>query len=136
VVTLLRPTIQRVAPTATPMLLDSFGNDPGVLYVRMVPTSSGVASFTVYDGGVIAATPTGSGTSYTFTRGSMFTEGAVVEAIHAPMPKTVTRAVAPLSPAASEAALEAASSGWFWDPTIGGRLWLKIAGDGVPVVVQ
>lgn len=136
VVTLLRPTIQRVAPTATPMLLDSFGNDPGVLYVRMVPTSSAVASFTVYDGGVIAATPSGSGTSYAFTQGSMFTQGAVLEAIHAPMPGTVTRAGVPLPPAASEAALQVAPSGWFWDPTIGGRLWLKIAGDGVPVVAR
>jgi len=27
-------------------------------------------------------------------------------------------------------------TGWFWEPAIGGRLWLKIAGDEEPILVQ
>ena len=136
IVPLLRPTIQRMAPTATPTLLDSFANDAGVLYARLVPTTSATASFTLYDGGTLAATPMGGGTAYAFTQGSVFTQGALLEAIHAPMPSSVTRAGTAFPAVASEAALEAAASGWFWEPAIGGRLWLKIAGDGQPVVAQ
>ena len=62
--------------------------------------------------------------------------GALLEAIHAPMPASVTGAGAPFPAASSEAALEVASSGWFWEPAIGGRLWLKVAGDGQPVLAK
>jgi alpha-D-xyloside xylohydrolase len=136
IVPLLRPTIQRMAPTATPTLLDSFANDAGVLYARLVPETSATASFTVYDGGTLVAAPVGGGISYAFTQGSVFTKGALLEAIHAPMPSSVTRAGAPFPAVESEAALEAATSGWFWEAALGGRLWLKIAGDGQPVVAQ
>jgi hypothetical protein len=52
------------------------------------------------------------------------------------MPTTVTRSGMPVPAATSQAALEAATTGWWWDPTGGGRLWLKIAGDGVAVVAR
>ncbi len=136
VVPLLRPTIQRMAPTTMPAVLDSFGDDAGVLYARLVPQPSATASFTVYDGATIAATPHGAGMAYTFKQGSVFKEGALLEAIHAPMPKSVTRAGAAFPMATSEAALETAASGWFWESAIGGRLWLKLAGDGQAVVAE
>jgi alpha-D-xyloside xylohydrolase len=136
VVPLLRPTIQRMAPTTMPAVLDSFGDDAGVLYARLVPQPSATASFAVYDGASIAATPQGDGMAYTFKQGSVFKEGALLEAIHAPMPKSVTRAGAAFPMAASEAALETATSGWFWESAIGGRLWLKLGGDGQAVIAQ
>jgi alpha-D-xyloside xylohydrolase len=136
VVPLLRPTIQRMAPTTMPTLLDSFANDSGVLYARLAPVTTATTSFEVYDGGTIAATPQQGGMAYSFKQGAVFQKGALFEAIHAPMPSSVTRAGTAFPMMASEAALEMAPSGWFWEPAIGGRLWLKIAGDGEAIVAK
>ena len=137
VVPLLRPTIQRMAATTTPAVLDSFANDAGVLYARLVPVTTATTSFVVYDGGAIAATPQGGAMAYSFAQGSVFKKGALLEAVHAPKPTSVTRGGTSFPMVASEAALETATSGWFWEPAIGGRLWLEDRrGDGEAIVAR
>jgi len=98
--------------------------------------TTATTSFQVYDGGTIAATPQAGGMAYSFAHGSVFEKGALLEAIHAPMPSSVTRGGTAFPMVTSEAALEMATSGWIWEPAIGGRLWLKIAGDGQAVVAK
>jgi len=133
-VPLLRPTIQRMAPVADTSAYDSFATRAGVLWVRLVPSATG-AAFTLYDGGSVRVAPTGRGMSYAVAPGSVFHDGAVLESIHAPSPSGVTREGVAVPKLASAAAVEASASGWFWETALGGRLWLHVAADGVPVVV-
>lgn len=115
IVPMLRPTIETLSAVTTPTI-DSFASDAGVLYVRVAPGPS--SSFTVYDGTRLAQAP---GT-VTYTPGAVFTEGALFEVIATANPASVGSLV----PQASLAALEAAPSGWFWEPATGGTLWIKI----------
>ena len=111
IVPLLRPTIDTMAPTtATPDVVDSFANDPGVLYVRVAsdPASS---TFTVYDGTTIDA----SAASYHVRPGTVFAEGVTLEIVGAAAPSSVTLDGAPL-----------AAPAWSWESATGGTLWITV----------
>ena len=117
-VPMLRDTIDTLAP-ATGAGIESFANDPGVLWVR---TTAAAAQATVYDGTQLAATAT----TFQYTPGSLFGEGAMFEVIASAQPSGVQDAAGPLAQAASLAALKTAGRGWFWEPATGGTLWILL----------
>jgi len=127
IVPLLRPTIDTLSPTTlTPDRVDSYANDAGLLYVRIVP-SDATTTFTLFDGSVISQTPLAGGTAVDFHGGQTFKSGAVLEILRIPViPQTVTRNGAELRGHATLAALEADSDGWFWESAVGGTLWVKV----------
>jgi alpha-D-xyloside xylohydrolase len=51
-VPLLRPTIDTLAPTTDPARVDSYDDDPGLVYARGV--AHGTASFALFDGGTLS----------------------------------------------------------------------------------
>lgn len=127
IVPLLRPTIDTLSPTTlTPDRVDSYANDAGVLYVRVVPGPS-ASTFTLFDGTEIGQTPISGGNAVSFHGGATFISGAVLEILRVPVvPQVVTRNGTELNGYETLAALEAASDGWFWDPALGGTLWVKV----------
>jgi alpha-D-xyloside xylohydrolase len=108
IVAMLRPSIDTLSP-ATLSGVESFANDPGVLWARAVPSGS----TTLYDGTAIEV----SATSVKLTAGTVFTKGAVVELIGVAQPSSV-----PLTPRSSLAEVET-SEGWFWENQ---TLWLHV----------
>jgi alpha-D-xyloside xylohydrolase len=125
-VPMLRDTIDTLAP-ATGAGIESFANDPGVLWVR---ATAATAQATVYDGTQLAATAT----TFQYTPGSVFGEGAMFEVIASAQPSGVHDAGGPLAQAASLAALKTAGSGWFWEPATGGTLWILLPALGTATV--
>jgi len=132
---LLRPTIDTLAPTTQPALVDSFATSAGPLYVIV---SAGAAStFAVYDGTILSqriGDESGAPLLLTFEAGTVFTFGAVFEAIAfgpAP-PSRVLVDTTTLEPAADLASLASLGQGYVFDPLDrGGTLSVKIApGDG------
>jgi alpha-D-xyloside xylohydrolase len=124
IVPMLRDTIDTLSPVAAGSSIDSFANDPGVLWVRVAPGPS--TSFTVYDGTAITLS---GGTSLAVTPGSLFTEGTLFEVIATPVaPNTVTTADGDLPQIDTPADLEAAIDGWTWEAATGGTLWIKVSG--------
>ena len=115
IVPMLRPTIETLSPV-TDTTIDSFATDPGVLYARVV--TGPASTFTLYDGTQLAQ----STSSVTYTPGSVFTKGAMFELIAQPQPT----AVGSLTQYNTLAELEAAQTGWFWEPATGGTLWIKV----------
>ncbi|HEY1553375.1 MAG TPA: TIM-barrel domain-containing protein [Kofleriaceae bacterium] len=124
IVPMLRDTIETLAPVATGSSIDSFATDAGVLWVRVAP-STAPTQLGVYDGTLLQQQPR----QVTYAPGSVFTEGALFEVIATPAaPAQVTDGATPLAQQASLAALQAAGSGWFYDPTAtGGTLWIEVA---------
>jgi alpha-D-xyloside xylohydrolase len=120
IVPMLRPTIETLSPV-TDTTIDSFATDPGVLYVRVV--TGPPSTFTVYDGTQLAQTTS----SVTFHPGSVFTQAAMFEIIAQVQPSDVLG----LTQYHSVAELEAAPTGWFWEPATGGTLWIKTTGGEV-----
>jgi len=126
IVPLLRDTIDTLAPVVG-TTIESFANDPGVLFVRVAPGPS-ATSFTVYDGSAI--TQDVMATQLTFTPGATFTTGALFEVIARPTTPTAVRdGATALTHRTSYATLIGASEGWFWDAAAtGGTLWIKVPG--------
>jgi alpha-D-xyloside xylohydrolase len=125
IIPLLRPTIDTTAPTtATPDQVDSFANTTGLLYVRVVPPAGVQASFTVYDGTRVDVAADAS--TIAVTPGTVFVAGVELELIVTARPSSLTRDGAQVSERASGADLDARPDGWFWEPTRGGTLWVKI----------
>ena len=114
IIPMLRPTIETLSPVTTSSI-DSFATDAGVLYVRVATGPS--SQLAVYDGTQLVQ----STSSVTYTQGSVFTKGVMFELIAQPQPASVGT----LTQQTSLAALEAAPSGWFWEPATGGTLWIK-----------
>lgn len=129
IVPLLRPTIDTISPTTlTPDRVDSYANDAGVLYARVVPSET-ASTFTLFDGVRISQMPIAGGNEVTFHGGQTFTSGAVLEILRIPViPQTVTRNDSEMVGRDTLAAVEAASDGWFWEPSLGGTLWVKVPG--------
>jgi len=65
-------------------------------------------------------------TTVSYTPGAVFTKGAMFEVIAHAQPSSVPG----LTQQSSLAALEAAQSGWFWEPATGGTLWIKTSNAG------
>jgi alpha-D-xyloside xylohydrolase len=121
IVPMLRPTIDAIA-AATLAGVDSFANDAGQLWVRVVP-SSAAASFTLWDGARIDAMP---GT-ITLADGSVFHAGTVLELVRTAKPVAVSANGVPLVERADRATLDGAPDGWTWEAATGGTLWIKVA---------
>ncbi len=102
---LLRPTIDTLMP-ATDANVDSFGNDVGMLFVRVVPGADG--AFTLYDGtkleqqaGRVHVVP-----------GSVFSKGVTLEVVGTAKPGQVT----------VNGAARGEGAGWSWSADVGGTL--------------
>lgn len=132
VVPLLRPTIDTLSPTDTPETVDSFVEDPGLLYARVFPGPEG--EFVLYDGGIITQTATDDGARLTWAPGTVFTQGLLVELVGLDEgARAVTIDGAALPEAASLTALEAsAAPGWVTEP---GRVWVRLSAAGGAVEV-
>ena len=123
IVPLLRPTIDSMSPTTDPMRVDSFATDPGLLWVRVVPGADG--AFKVYDG-----------TSFTLRggrietkSGTVFVKGAMLELIGLKdAPPSVMLDGMALAKVDTEAALDAAASGWRHSNDTGGTVFIKVPG--------
>jgi alpha-D-xyloside xylohydrolase len=74
IIPLLRPTIDTLAPTARPALVDSFATDPGALWLRVV-LGSEPAEYVLFDGGKISATGDGSKIELAVREGEVFSPG-------------------------------------------------------------
>jgi len=131
IVPLLRPTIDTLSPTTQPPeRVDSYANDAGVLYVRIVPSES-ASAFVLFDGARLAQAPiaggAAGGVAIDFHGGQTFVSGALLEILRAEaVPDSVTRNDTAVHQYDTLAALEAATDGWFWEPAMGGRLWVKV----------
>ena len=110
-VPLLRPDIDTLAPVATATVV-SYADDPGLLYVRVVPAvDDRERAFEVFDGTRLTQAVAGDLT-LGFQPGSRFTAGAVFELQAAEAPRAVTRDGAAVVMATDEAAFEAAQDSW------------------------
>jgi alpha-D-xyloside xylohydrolase len=87
-VPMLRPTIDAIAPTTQPDKVDSYATTPGVLWVRVAPSSE-ATTFTVFDGAKIEQQKTGSSITIKTSDGAEFKSGMVIELASA-KPTTVT----------------------------------------------
>jgi alpha-D-xyloside xylohydrolase len=135
VVPMLRPTIDAIAPTQEPARVDSYATSPGLLWPRTSPGPA--ASFELFDGTRLSQRPEGQGLALVIQPGSDFVHGAVFEvvAFGASPPGSVTAHGQPLPARADLAALEAAESGWLFEPGVGGSLWIKVGPGDQAVVV-
>jgi alpha-D-xyloside xylohydrolase len=126
IVPLLRPTIDAMAPTTSPDKVDSYATTPGVLHARVAPGAAG--DFTVFDGAKLHAELASGKLSLTAAEGSEFHHGVMFEAvaIGASAPKSVTIDGAPATAAATLDDLEKADSGWLYDPSTSGTLYVRV----------
>jgi alpha-D-xyloside xylohydrolase len=133
---LLRPTIDTLAPTTRPELVDSFATSAGLLYVIV---SAGPAStFDMYDGTLLSqriGDEDGAPLLLTIEHGSVFTAGAVFEVVAsgAEPPSRVVVGTTTLERASDLSALTSVGQGYAFDPQDrGGTLSIKVQpGDGV-----
>jgi alpha-D-xyloside xylohydrolase len=126
IVPLLRPTIDSLAPTTMPDLVDSFADDPGRLYVRLTPSAGG-GRFDVYDGTHLEQRrPDGIVLTLTVAPGDTFTAGVTFEAIAAGPIVEVRDNGEPMQLRDDLAGLEAAGDGWFATTDVGGTLWVAV----------
>ena len=126
IVPLLRPSIDTMAPTTEPGRVDSYADTPGVLYPRI---AAGPASaFVLFDGADIRQEKTDRGIELYSSDGDEFRYGVLFEVVAygEAGPASVTDNGSKLSEAAGLAELEAAESGWFFDPANGASLYVKV----------
>jgi alpha-D-xyloside xylohydrolase len=130
IVPMLRPTIDAMAPTTQPELVDSFATDPGRLYL-LAATGDADETFTVYDGTEIQMSAGGAVSTLRYNPGSVFDQGAVFELIAESAPASIVRLVdLPLEQYDTLAELEAAGSGWAYTSERGGTLWIAVPEGG------
>jgi alpha-D-xyloside xylohydrolase len=134
IVPLLRPTIDTLAPTTEPALVDSYATDAGVLYaVLALPAQAQEVSFTLYDGATLSHSRTGNTYTVSTTNGAEFSQGFWLEALGLETaPTSVTLAGLPLGEAAAVGDLED-GPGWFWD---GMRLHIRLPSGASQVSVD
>ena len=120
IVPMLRPDIDTLAPS-TASGIESYANDPGILYVRVAPDAA-ASRFQVFDGTALSQQLAGDGLHLGFTPGAdgVFQKGVLFEVIGTPQPASVSNNGAALSELASADALTS-GDGWFWQPQTGGR---------------
>jgi len=129
IVPLLRPTIDAMAPTTEPTLVDSYATTPGLLWVRIAPGPGRV--FELFDGARVEHSTADGALTVKLKDGAEFKNGFVIELIARPKPTSVSG----LTEVADLAALEAATSGWTWTKDVGGTITIKIP-TGTSVVVK
>lgn len=125
IVPLLRPTIDSLAPTTMPAQVDSFAEDPGALYVRVVAAAQ-ASEFTVYDGTALTQQLGDAALTLAIAPGEVFTQGAWFEVIAAPEVVAVLDGDEALAQLDSLAALAKAERGWARDKALGGTLAIKV----------
>ncbi len=127
IVPLLRPTIDTMAPTTDPANVDSYATTPGVLYPRVAAGDK--STFTLFDGTVLTQEKAAGGITLSAKSGSEFKQGVLFEVVAvAAKPTSVTDNNSALVEQATLADLEAAQSGWSYDPKpTGGTLYVKVA---------
>ena len=128
IVPLLRPTIDTLSP-ATDAGVESLANDPGALYVRLIPGPQ-PAVFTLYDGAELAQAAVmgpGSPLELRVKPGTLFKGATVLEVLAVNQPTQVLLDGKELPKLAAAPDLELASQGWVWQPTLGGMLLIKLA---------
>ncbi len=126
IVALLRPTIDTMAPTTDPARVDSYATTPGVLYPRVAPGPQ--SSVTLFDGTELNQVKTADDVIIYARQGSEFTHGFLFEVVGvANKPASVSDGGAALAEQPTLADLEAAQSGWSYDPkATGGTLYIKV----------
>ena len=136
IVPLLRPSIDTLLPVKDSARIDSYATTPGVLYPRVAPGPA--SQIALFDGTLLSQGATGSGLVLTSKSGSEFKAGALFEVLvfGASKPSRVLVNGSPLPQLPSLTALEAADSGWLFDPLRGGTLYVKVPGGDQRVEVQ
>ncbi|MCB9651960.1 MAG: glycoside hydrolase family 31 protein, partial [Deltaproteobacteria bacterium] len=131
-VPMLRPDIDTLAPVATATVV-SYANDPGLLYVRVVPAVDNHEHvFELFEGTRLTQRAPGD-LVLGYAPGTKFSAGAVFELRAGAAPSSVTRDGAALAEVADAAAFEAAQDGWrFAD----GWLRVKVAGGATVTVAR
>jgi len=127
---MLRPTIDAMAPTAFPDQVDSFGNAPGRLYVRLTSQSmpDPSADFTLYDGTSFHAEQSGGGLFVSASAGPTFLVGPQFEivAFGETPPSLVRSDNKDVPEVASLDELEATGIGYYYTPEAGGTLHVRV----------
>lgn len=125
IVPMLRPTIDAIAETTDPARVDSYATAPGVLYARIAAGQA--SSFVLFDGAEVRQERKGGALTLGWKSGGEFVEGAIFEVVAmGEEPVSVEGDGAPLTRVPSLAELEAAPSGWAFDPGVGGTLYVKV----------
>lgn len=114
-VPMLRPTIDAMAPTSRPELVDSYATTPGVLWARVAPAEA-AATFTVFDGSKIEHQRQGAKITLKSSDGAEFKSGVVFEIVGATKPSSVREGATAYGEVTD---LEKAEKGWsFVDGTL------------------
>jgi alpha-D-xyloside xylohydrolase len=121
-VPMLRPSIDALDATTDPARVDSYATDPGAVFVRALVDES--AAFTLFDGGELALTVTGSGVSVSAESGAEL-KGAVYELLGASAPAGITRGGTTMTKHPDLATLLTAGDGWWHDATAS-VLWIAL----------
>ncbi|MFO0546871.1 MAG: glycoside hydrolase family 31 protein [Polyangiaceae bacterium] len=127
-VPMLRPTIDTLAPTTEPALVDSFATDPGPLSIFTTP-GDGKTARDVYDGTHLEAEWLANVATLTITPGTVFDRGAMLEiiAFGDTPPSAVDLGSITLTEAPDLAALDATGEGYaFVTGDRGGTLYVKL----------
>jgi alpha-D-xyloside xylohydrolase len=125
IVPMLRPNVRTLAPVPQNSTIQSYANDPGVLYVRIAPSAQ-ASAFELFDGAKVSQQKQGTGADVAFDQGTKFTKGALFEVIATSQPSSVTRDGTALTKRESIDDLESATEGWFWESSISGTVWVKV----------
>ena len=134
IVPLLRPTIDTLNPTADPGRVDSFATSPGVLYARVAAGPR--STFTVFDGTELGQNAAAGAVELSYSEGREFRQGVLFEVIaFGSAPREVLEGSTPLVARASLTELEAAESGWAFDPAAGGTVYVKVRPGGARIKV-
>lgn len=122
-VPMLRPSIDTLAPTVT-STVDSYSNDPGLLWVRVAPAPDAERrDFELFDGATVWQRA-GGALELGYTPGAELGSGVVFEVYRSQAPDGVDLDGAPLAEISDPAAFGAASEGWRHAE---GRLFVKAA---------
>ena len=124
IVPLLRPGIDTIGPTGQPDRVDSLDTDAGVLWPRVF--AGPASSFELFDGAVVRQEETAAGVTVSWSDGSEFDQGAIVELVGFGLqPSSVTLDGAALAPAADLEELES-SGGWLFQANAVGSVWVAL----------
>ena len=129
-VPMLRETIDTTAVASIPDV-DSFGNDPGRLFVAVSPGPK--TTFNVYDGTAVIQETTeerdGRTVTVSISPGEVFGQGAVIELYGlgtSSTPPTVRANGEDTARAQAREEIEPTEAGWVWSDTRGGTAWIHV----------
>lgn len=122
IVPMLRPTIDTLEPVDDPAAIDSFATTPGVLWVRIAPTSTRSSSFELYDGAAISS----GGQVIELRDGSDFAHGTILEVVGVGEKVTPVLDTTPMTELASADELLTATSGFVWAADANGTMRVRV----------